>query len=164
MGSLRLSLDSNRKTVSRTTEARFEKRVADNLGVFSYHCSEKNFAGVPDRYVAGGNWIEFKVIPCSSSRAVNPKRLFRIEQRRWLSKLDAQGDRSWACVMFQASGGAYIVLEPWRVFDEREKWTWDQIRMSGVSSRGDLSGYLAKRFGQDYERYSNGVIYENAQT
>jgi len=149
-------------------ERRFEKRTADilkKLGLFSYHTAERWYAGIPDRYVVGGNWIEFKVIPCSGVRAVNPYRLFKPAQRNLLDKFDASGDRTWACVMFQPSKGEpHMILFPWHVFRAHGPWTVDDILQGGVYT-GDtkaMTAYIASRFGKKYgERFSNTEIYEN---
>jgi len=152
-----------------STEATFEKRVADvlkKLGLFSYHVAERWYAGIPDRYVVGGNWIEFKVIPCSGTRAVNPYRLFKPGQRNFLDKFAKSGDRTWACVMFQPEAGEpYMILLPWHEFREHGKWTMDQVQQEGVygGDRKAFEAYISNLFGKSKGfRFSNTEIYERA--
>ncbi len=148
-------------------ESRFEKRVAEvlkQLGLFSYHVAERWYAGIPDRYVVGGNWIEFKVVPCSGKRRVNPYRLFSPGQRNFLDKFSKSGDRTWACVMFQPyEGEPYMVLLPWHDFREHGSWSMDQVEDWGVDT-GDKFAflkYINDRFGKSFDRFSNKEIYEN---
>lgn len=145
-------------------ESTFEKRIADilgELGVWSYHTADKFLSGVPDRYCAGGNWIEFKVLPCSGRVAVNPLAKFENEQKLFLSKLHEQGDRAWAAVLFQPkSGSHYAVVMPWHFWLSHGKWTQYAWRELGVvNDKRDLRGYLSERFGPWFPRLSNDEIY-----
>jgi hypothetical protein len=145
-----------------TTEARFEKRVAqilEELGLFSFHTSEKYIAGIPDRYVVGGNWIEFKVFPCDGRRRVNSHRLFEPEQKLYLRKLHESGDRTWVAIMFQPTNGdAYIVVKPWHAL--QETWISATWTIEGVRAKSDcLHGYIQERFNSHYPRFSHAGIY-----
>lgn len=149
-----------------STEARFEARVAEvlkSLGLFSYHVAERWYAGIPDRYVVGGNWIEFKVVPCSGKRSVNPVRLFKPHQRNFLDKFSASGDRTWACVMFQPENGEpHMVIQPWHRFSKHGPWTMGEVKIEGVHG-GDkkmFACYISGLFGLKYDRFSNGEVYD----
>lgn len=157
-----LTVRSKLPTRQSTTEARFEKRVASclaELGLMSYHTSEKYYAGIPDRYVVGGNWIEFKILPCGGRRSVSPRSKFKPQQKQYLSKFHENGDRTWACIMFQPKHGeAYIVLVPWHRM--QSQWTrLDWQRLGVKADGGDLLGYFQKFFGPWYDRFSNGNEY-----
>lgn len=162
-----LTVRANVRDRKGSIESRFERRVADalkKLGLFSYHVAERWYAGIPDRYVVGGNWIEFKVIPCSGTRAVNPIRLFKPAQRNFLDKFAASGDRTWACVMFQPEKGEpHMVLLPWHTLREHGPWTMDEVKSEGVygGDRIAFEAYIAKRFGKALGfRFSNSEIYD----
>lgn len=162
-----LTVPSKMGQVKGSTEASFEKRVADvlqkKIGLFTYHVAERYYAGIPDRYVVGGNWVEFKVIGYSGNRKVNPHRLFSPSQRVFLDKFSNSGDRTWACIGFQGPDGPQTcVIAPWHEFREHGQWSPEQIKSSGVPVGKDLEGYVRLFFGREYERYSNGEIYERA--
>lgn len=157
-----LTVRSRLRTPQSTTEARFEKRVADcleKIGLMSFHTSEKYVAGIPDRYVVGGNWIEFKVYPCGGGRRVNAHRLFSEQQKNYLSAFHRNGDRTWVAVMFQPiHSDAYIVIEPWRSF--RQYWRREDWECCGIHAKRDnLLEYVRVRFDQSYDRCSSPEIY-----
>ena len=80
-------------------ESAFEKTVCDALGLYSRHMSDR-LAGVPDRYVAGGTWIEFKVNGKPSK-----------EQQRTMERLVQAGDNVWVCTLKVGKDGSKIILE-----------------------------------------------------
>lgn len=82
-------------------ESAFEKTVCDALGIYSRHMSDR-LAGVPDRYVAGGTWIEFKV----NGRPT-------MEQNRTMDGLVRAGDKVWVCTLKVGKDGSKIILEKW---------------------------------------------------
>lgn len=78
-----------------TSEKDLEDKVARALtasGVLTFHVDPSTYPGLPDRYVAGGNWIEFKY--AKTWARVN-KDLNR--QRTWLNKLYAAGEGVFVC-------------------------------------------------------------------
>lgn len=161
-----LSVKPQLKSRKGSIEATFEKRIADILtefAIFSYHTSDRFLGGLPDRYACGGNWIEFKVLPCAGTRRVNPVTLFKPEQKAKLTKLDRSGDRTWAAVMLQPENADPIILiVPWRVMRDHGPWTMAEARKLGCTEKGKaLKNYVASRFGCTYDRYSNGELYVN---
>lgn len=146
------------RTPRGSTEARFEARICGKLGVYSHHTADKWLTGIADRYVAGGNWIEFKVMTLSGKRPASPLRLFTHEQKMFLDRMDKNGDRSWACVQFRFPSATFTVLVPWRVMREHGTWTADDCWRHGTDA-GDEVAYLAHRFGKEYDRFSNGDYY-----
>lgn len=84
---------------------------------FSYHTAERFYLGIPDRYVAGGRWIEFKRVTWAGARAVSPIRQFSGPQIKTLDKFTAAGDETWVAVVFQTAGhDLRSCFMPWAVF------------------------------------------------
>lgn len=94
------------------TETVLENLVAASLSRFSFHNDPTVMPGIPDRYVVGGNWIEFKneITFDRTSKALN-------RQRKWLSLLHNASDKAWVCALI----GELLYLEQWNVWREREK-------------------------------------------
>lgn len=98
----------NVRHVKSFTEAVYEKLFARALaatGQFSYHTAERFYLGIPDRYVAGGRWIEFKQIKWAGTRPVSPIRQFTGPQIKTLDKFTAVGDDCWVAIVFQTTDG-----------------------------------------------------------
>lgn len=147
---------------SGSLEKYFEKRVAQvltSIGLENRHTSDRQ-EGIPDRYVVGGNWIEFKVVPCSGRRSVDPERLFTPAQRNFLSRWTEKGDRTWAAVMFQPDNDkSSIIILPWSCFKGHGKWSMAEVHERGVDG-GGLRQYISDRFGRGYSRFSNWEKYD----
>ena len=126
---------SRRRSPRKSTEAQFERKIAkhlDTLGIFSYHVSEKSYMGIPDRYVAGGRWIEFK--QAAVIHGLTPKRLFSSGQLKFMDTFLDAGDTPYVCILFQFSEGEPVcVLQGWEEFREMagKKWINSYIRASG---------------------------------
>ena len=59
-----LTVKPKAKAQSRTSERQFEKMFVDALkahGIYSRHMADR-IAGLPDRYLAGGTWVELKSV------------------------------------------------------------------------------------------------------
>ncbi len=80
-------------------------RALAKTGQFSYHTAERFYLGIPDRYVAGGRWIEFKRVTWAGVRAVSPIRQFSGPQIRTLDKFTEAGDDCWVAILFQTANG-----------------------------------------------------------
>lgn len=152
------------------TENTFERTVCAWLtkqGILNFHQDHKFKGGVPDRYVAGGNWIEFKrVLFVGGARGshfnVDLTKQFSGRQRTFMDRWDLQGDRTWACVLVLSREYPRMILEPWRYYLARYKY----INIAKVLDLGveygkkkEMHAYLAERFGKNYERMSNGDYY-----
>jgi hypothetical protein len=117
------------------SESEFEIKIAKimgDLGIWSYHVNEKMYQGVPDRYVVGGRWIEFK--QCALRYHISPMRLFRQSQRTFLTKFLEVGDKPYACILFQfRSEQRRAVLKPWSelLHEGDAKWDEDRINAEG---------------------------------
>lgn len=105
------------RTRTRSTEHSFEKRFAailKEMGFYSRHMSDHN-AGVPDRYVQRGQWIEFKSL-------FKKRGLFALgegltpEQHRTMKDLNNAGDDVYYCALLDTGyGEKNVILMPyWR--------------------------------------------------
>lgn len=101
-----------KKKMRRTTEAAFEKLFAECLterGIYSRHMSDR-FSGVPDRYIAGGRWVELKSL--EYARGVVPYGAgMTAEQRRVCADLHNY-DEVWYLALITTSKGQYVILDP----------------------------------------------------
>lgn len=123
----------NVRNVRAFTEAKYEKRFATalaKLGQFSYHTAERFYLGIPDRYVAGGRWIEFKRVTWAGVRAVSPIRQFSGPQIRTLDKFTEAGDDCWVAIVFQTPEGMLrSCFLPWPRFRAmKPQWTPAEVR------------------------------------
>jgi hypothetical protein len=97
-----------------STEKALEKRVSDTLtrlGYLNWHNDPTTMPGIPDRYVRGGTFIEFKHEPTFEKAMRGFDR-----QRTFMNKLESGGDEAWACALI----GNRLYFEPWRVWKKRE--------------------------------------------
>jgi len=158
---MKLEVSKKRKPVPRSTEAAFEKRVAkvlEGVGLMSYHTAERFYKGIPDRYVAGGNWIEFKAVPYSGTRRITPTRFFKPEQKLWLTRFHNAGDRVFVCILFQPENGEpRVLLCPWALLEGEGSMSTERVdRYSMIcSTTDDLKKFVALRFGHEHDRFSN---------
>lgn len=116
------------------TEAQYEKHFAGallDLGVFSYHTAERFYLGIPDRYVAGGRWIEFKQVKWMGKRVVSPIRQLSSSQINTLDKFTDAGDKCWVAVLFQTpEGDRRSLFMPWQTFrGMKPQWEPEQVRL-----------------------------------
>lgn len=149
---MRLEVRRTKSQPSRSTEAAFEKKFAAALlrrGIFSWHTAEKFISGIPDRYVVKGNWIEFKAIPYTGTRRITPQRFFKPGQRLWLNRLHEQGDRTFACILFQPENGQpRVVLCPWVVLAAHGPMTPKEIEQHGsiLNNAEAFDFFIQQRF------------------
>ena len=110
------------------TEAQYEKHFAAALAelwIFSYHTAERFYMGIPDRYCAGGRWIEFKQIKWVGNRPISPIRQFSASQIQTLDKFSEAKDRCWVALLFQTpEGDRRSLFMPWFLF-RHMKPQWD---------------------------------------
>lgn len=117
-----------------SSETQFEAKIAKilhKLDIFSYHVSEKMYMGIPDRYVQGGRWIEFK--QCAVVKNVTPARFLSGGQERFLNSFLEAGDKPFVCVLFQFRlKPPRAILAPWETFktDGYDKWDVDKIEQN----------------------------------
>lgn len=88
-----LSVKAKSKAQFRTSERQFESMFVEALkrkGIFSRHMSDRN-AGLPDRYLAGGTWVELKSLLCPQ-RGLPAGYGLSPEQKRSMAELHDAGD------------------------------------------------------------------------
>ena len=135
MSNTSLRVQSSRtRSPRKSTEAQFERKIAkhlDALGIFSYHVSEKSHMGIPDRYVAGGRWIEFK--QAAVIHSFTPMRLFSPGQIKFMDRFLEAGDTPYVCILFQFTEDEPLcVLMEWGNFKTgNKKWNRDAIHLYG---------------------------------
>lgn len=125
------------------TEANYEKvfaRALAQLGQFSYHTAERFYLGIPDRYIAGGRWIEFKRVTWAGVRAVSPIRQFSGPQIRTLDKFTEAGDDCWVAIIFQTPDGSLrSCFLPWPMFRKlKPQWTPADVRQRSIEWSGAI--------------------------
>jgi hypothetical protein len=99
-------------------------KQATRAGILSYHTTDAVQSGIPDRYVTGGRWIEFKIILYAGTRKLDPLVHFSPAQKIWLDNLTKAGDQCWANILFQKSDGEERFLHmPWHSLRDRGKMT-----------------------------------------
>jgi len=110
------------------------------LDQFSYHTAERFYLGIPDRYVAGGRWIEFKRVTWAGARAVSPIRQFSGPQIKTLDKFTAAGDECWVAIVFQTAGhDLRSCLMPWAWFRNlKPQWKPDEVRDRSIEWSGTM--------------------------
>ena len=153
---------NSRKRLKRTPpEKHWDHRVGEiltELGLFNYKTAERLYAGAPDRYIVGGNWIEFKGYPYAGRvETSNPMRMFKPGQRRFNERLYKAGDRPWVGVFWvlgERNAEVRMTLMPWPVFRDTGHWTMEHI-VSVSCPVDDMKHYISERFGKNFERFSD---------
>ncbi len=108
-----LSVSKFPKGRKATTEKSFERSFSEKLGVYSRHMSDA-MPGLPDRYVPGGIWIEFKSIVFKRDVAFGAG--LTVEQEREMTRLSDGGDDVFYCALLQHENGCKMIwLVNWRV-------------------------------------------------
>lgn len=122
-----------------SNENALEKRVAAalrSLGLYSHHNDATTYPGIPDRYVVGGQWIEFKR---EATTKATIKSLDR--QRKWLDALHQAGDKPWVCCWIDG----FMYFEPWHVWKLREDGfhTGGAFRCCSMDDVDDITAHVA---------------------
>jgi len=121
-----LSVGQFKKKVRRTTEKAFEELFAEVLaekGIYNRHMSDK-FSGVPDRYVAGGKWIEFKSLEYARG-VVTYGAGMSIEQVRVCGEMVAGEEEVWYCALVATNKGQFVIWCPMHIVLEQEDNSWN---------------------------------------
>lgn len=157
------------------TEHKFETTIAWYLrrqGLLNYHTTDRYIGGIPDRYIAGGNWLEFKrvVLP----RVKNPLRgrcalMHGLSQRQmsFLNKWHKAGDKTWLAILVQSENfhqfPTRCIIEPyiWCLANLRQINRGTVAKM-GVpyKDRKQLAEYIDFRFNTEFERNCNEEYYQ----
>lgn len=105
-----------KKRVPRATEKAFEDLFAEVLaekGIFSRHMSDK-FSGVPDRYVAGGRWVELKSLEYKRGQVPYAAGMSP-EQKRVCQEILAGGDEVWYLALITTDQGRFVIMQPMNI-------------------------------------------------
>lgn len=117
----------NKKAVKKNgiirRELEFDKtcgKILKSKGLFNWKPSDRVRAGVPDRYVAGGNWIEFKHAVYFMRGPKTLIRMFTAEQKRMMEDIIKGGDRAYVGIKISPTtdDGDRFWLEEWPKFKE----------------------------------------------
>lgn len=102
-----------------TLEKQFERAFAGalkQLNIYSVHIRNTISAGTPDRYVASGNWIEFKSIAIAENPVkLDVKGVMSQWQCRRAEILTRGGDAVWLAILLHSNGEKFIYFERWGV-------------------------------------------------
>jgi hypothetical protein len=123
-----LTVAANSNRVRRTTEKSVEDYIGallTSMGHLNWHTADKWQKGLPDRYVVGGNHIEFKSLVCK--RSIDMLRFFDPAQIVKLDEIDRTNDRAFACAKVETPNGAFLILEEWHQFKTLGVLTAKQI-------------------------------------
>lgn len=104
------------KTERSTSEHAFEERWAEALasvGLYSRHMADRN-AGVPDRYIQGGRWIEFKSLFAARGKFSLGEGL-TTEQHTTCKALAEAEDEVWYCALLESAKGRRFIFIPYHV-------------------------------------------------
>lgn len=105
---------------ARSTEAAFERRFVKALtsaGVWSRHMADR-YSGLPDRYVEGARWIEFKSIMRKRGGFLVGEGMSD-EQRRCARELTEHGEKVWLCSLLDIGDWSRIAFLSFKVVDDR---------------------------------------------
>ena len=100
-------------------ELKYDHKVGEilkKMRLWNYKTSDRFRAGIPDRYVASGSWIEFKYVFHALKKDVGTLREFSGAQRTTFDELVAHGDLVLACIFFDTPEGLRVYLESWDVY------------------------------------------------
>lgn len=108
-----LQVGNFKKAKTRSTESAVEKLWAATwreMDIYSRHMSDA-LAGLPDRYVQGGRWVEFKSLYRVRGGFTYGEGL-STEQKRTMADLAAAGDKVFYCAQLDgwSAGKRYIFL------------------------------------------------------
>jgi hypothetical protein len=127
----KLAVGASKKQRRRSTEHRFEQRVANcltEMGIWNYHACPDWSPGIPDRYLQGGRWIEFKSLAYRDSFTWK-YRIFPNEQGRKLEELWRAGDKPYVCILLHHDDDEHprLLLQPWPEFRVTSQWTREMV-------------------------------------
>lgn len=115
-----------KKKVRRTTEKAFEDlfaAVLAEINIYSRHMSDK-FSGVPDRYIAGGRWVELKSL--EYARGVVPYGAgMSKEQRIACGELCAADEEVWYLSLITTNKGQFVIWCPMYLVFEQPDNAWN---------------------------------------
>lgn len=153
--------DSSRERRRRVVEDTVEKDfmwALDQLGLVNRHFYDR-FGGVPDRYIVGGNWLEFKSV--AYVKHVNVFNHLEVDQRRHLAMFHNGGDRSFAVVMLCDPDTRRLLICPWPSVERATKVTaaWANNHLPEINDKQDMklavSAWFGKHHGERNSRYDD---------
>lgn len=133
------------------------KRAIRKLGIYTYKTSDRANAGVPDIYAVGGNWIEGKLIPMPTLRAITILSRIDPAQKIFMNGLTLGGDNCLvACYFFNEHGIRYFMLVPWTHMRAVISWRIQDIHHFAIPVDSKVAGdrlQMDRYFGKDYFRH-----------
>jgi len=109
-------------------------------GLFCYKTADRFHPGVPDIYIAGGNWIESKVVEVGSqNRTINLFDKLSEAQKEFGRDLIAAGDRVWLVYRIEGKTSKHLIMKPLEYMAERPEWrvVTDILSMPEIKSEMD---------------------------
>jgi hypothetical protein len=104
-------------TISEEVRWRFRQH-----GVWSVKVNDRVTRGIPDIYIAGGVWIESKVIVTLPTIKNFPLKYFSALQRNTMDDLLDQGDDCFVAILFYGDHTRSFMLMPWYHFRRIRLW------------------------------------------
>jgi hypothetical protein len=98
-------------------------------GIWAYKTSDRFQSGVPDIYIAGGNWIECKAI--GIRKTFNWHNTHTQEQLNFAAHLRSSGDRVLAASVWTIQSRIFFIIIPWEVLSIKPVWTRAEIKEWG---------------------------------
>jgi len=107
------------------------------IGIFSYKVIDKVHPGIPDIYVAGGTWIEGKIIRTKGRRGANWLGKYTTPQINICNSLIGSGDFVLAASMWEFPEASFFVIIPFSELIDRPVWSGSDIRAIGkITKKG----------------------------
>lgn len=133
-------------------EVPFDKKcgaiLKQKLGLWNWKPYERARAGIPDRYVIGGNWIEFKhvIYPMRNDRNLlrTNGKVFSPAQIRTMDDLVAAGDRVFVCILISTPSFERVLLEQWDAIRRDPILTIERVRALPENALAALSQVFDK--------------------
>lgn len=133
------------------------------LGLHGTDIEHRSRKGIPDYYIEGGNWIEFKFFPTATARGLglNVTNFFRPSQKVWLGRRPTH-DRKFVGFLFVNTKmeARVVILRFLTLYDfdkNHHRWTMGKAKEFGVDFWDDAArlAYIGNIFGSQYDRCSN---------
>lgn len=145
--------ETSKERRKRVTEDHIEKQflwALDELDLKSMHFYDR-FGGVPDRYVIGGNWLEFKSL--AYVKHVNAFAHFEADQKRKLATFHNAGDRSFGVVLLCNEYENHLLIAPWPSLVNCTKITfaWAKEHLPLIEDKWDVKEAASKWFSKSLQ-------------
>ena len=98
--------------------------------IWAQKMADRFTPGIPDIYIAGGNWIESKVVQIGGQRgrSVDLSNKMTEEQHNWAAAALTSEDRVMFCARIETPDSKHLMLIPYRLLIAQEIWDGHELR------------------------------------